>query len=113
MNREIRKYINELKCLSSLTGRTFYEARIIEEIEKILDNSVIIPKDNLQFKFTETIESLTGLCSLNCQIFSPTRSLTYDIKDEYIKENKEEFIKYAKEQLKNKLIDDWSVSKDE
>ena len=33
--------------------------------------------------------------------------------DESIKENKEEFIKYAKEQLKNKLIDAWSASKNE
>ena len=54
MNREIRKYINELKYLS-LTGRTFDEARIIEKIEKILDNSVVIPKDNLRFEFTERV----------------------------------------------------------
>ena len=109
MNRELRKYINELKYLS-LTGRAFDEARIIEKIEKILDNSVIIPKDNLRFEFTEH----TGwFDSLHCQILGPSRSFTYDMRDKFIKENKEEFIKYAKEVLKNKLIDDWSVSKDE
>ena len=112
MNREIREYISELKYLS-LTGRTFDGARVIEKIEKILDNSVIIPKDNLQFKFTEHVGPVGYFDSLRCQILGPTGVLTYDMRDEDIKENREEFIKYAKEQLKNKLIDDWSVSKDE
>ena len=109
MNREIRKYINELKYLS-LAGRTFDALQKIDDIEKILNNSVVIPKDNLQFKFTEH----TGwFDSLHGQILGPTRSFTYDMRDKFIKENKEEFIKYAKEVLKNKLIDDWSMSKDE
>lgn len=112
MNREIREYINELKY-SSIAGRTFDEARVIEKIEKILDNSVIIPKDNLQFEFTNNAGPVGYFVSLRCQILGPTGVLTYDMRDEDIKENREEFIKYAKEQLKNKLINDWSVSKDE
>lgn len=112
MNDEIRAYISQLKYWI-LKEKTSDALQKIDDIQKILHNSVVIPKDSLQFKFTETIESLTGLCSLNCQILSPTRSLTYDIKDEFIRENKKEFIKYAKEQLKNKLIDDWSVRKND
>ena len=109
MNREIRKYINELKYLS-LAGRTFDALQKIDDIEKILNNSVVIPKDNLRFEFTERAGWFD---SLHCQILGPTGSFTYDMRDKFIKENKEEFIEYAKEVLKNKLIDDWSVSKDE
>ena len=109
MNREIRKYINELKYLS-LAGRTFDTLQKIDDIEKILNNSVVIPKDNLRFEFTERAGWFD---SLHCQILGPTGSFTYDMRDKFIKENKEEFIEYAKEVLKNKLIDDWSVSKDE
>ena len=110
MNREIREYINELKYLS-ITGRTFDALQKIDDIEKILDNSVIIPKDNLQFKFTEHFGFFED--SLHGQILGPTEVFTYDMSDESIKENREEFIKYAKEQLKNKLIEDWSASKNE
>ena len=53
MNNKMIEYINQLKYLI-LKGNSSDALQKIDDIVKILDNSVIIPKDKLQFEFTKT-----------------------------------------------------------
>ena len=111
MNSKIKEYINQLKYLV-LKGNSVDALQRIDDIEKILSNSVIIPKDKLQFEFTEFEEQL-NLNHIVCQILGPKEIFTYDSRNKFIQENKEEFMKYVKEELKKKLIDCWSMSENE
>ena len=115
MNSKIKEYINQLKYLV-LKGNSVNALQRIDDIEKLLSNSVIIPKDKLQFEFTEFEEPSKRLGRLDyivCQISGPKEVFTYDSRNKFIQENKEEFMKYVKEGLKKKLIDCWSVSENE
>ena len=53
MNNKIIEYISQLKYLI-LKGNSSDALQKIDDIVNILDNSVIIPKDKLQFEFTKT-----------------------------------------------------------
>ena len=115
MNSKIKEYINQLKYLV-LKGNSVDALQRIDDVEKILSNSVIIPKDKLQFEFTEFEEPSKRLDRLDyivCQILGPKEVFTYDSRNKFIQENKEEFMKYVKEELKKKLIDCWDVSENE
>ena len=115
MNSKIKEYINQLKYLV-LKGNSVDALQRIDDVEKILSNSVIIPKDKLQFEFTEFEEPSKRLGRLDyivCQILGPKEVFTYDSRNKFIQENKEEFMKYVKEGLKMKLIDCWGVSENE
>lgn len=102
MNSKIKEYINQLKYLV-LKGNSVDGLQRIEEIEKILSNSIIIPKDELEFEFTE-FEKPDNLKHIVCKISGPKEIFTYDSRNKFIQENKEEFMKHVKEDLKNKLI---------
>ena len=115
MNSKIKEYINQLKYLA-LKGNSVEVLQRIDDIEKILSNSVIIPKDKLQFEFTEFEEPSKRLGRLDyivCQILGPKEVFTYDSRNKFIQENKEEFMKYVKEDLKKKIIDHWNMSENE
>ena len=116
MNSKIKEYINQLRYFV-LKGNSLDALRKIEEIEKLLGNSVIIPKDKLQFEFKEIQEPSIRLDHrlghIECQILGPKEVYTYDMTNKFITENKEEFMKYVKEELKKKLIDCWSMSKND
>lgn len=121
MNNKIIEYISQLKYLI-LKGNSSDALQKIDDIVKILDNSVIIPKDKLQFEFTKTEDpSYTWkypdlvcieprLKYIECQLIGPKEVFTYDINDKYVEKNEKEFIDHAKEELIKKLIDRWSMS---
>lgn len=111
MNSEIKEYINQLKYLT-LKGNSVDVLQRIEEIEKILSNSVIIPKDELEFEFTE-FEKPVNLNHIVCEISGPKEVFTYDSRNKFIQENKEEFMKHVKEDLKKKIIDRWNMSEND
>ena len=102
MNSKIKEYINQLKYLV-LKGNSVDALQRIEEIEKILSNSIIIPKDKLEFEFTE-FEKPENLKHIVCKISGPKEIFTYDSRNKFIQENKEEFMKHVKEDLKKKII---------
>ena len=115
MNNELK---NNLLILKNLVfkGNSVDALQRIDDIEKLLSNSIIIPKDKLQFEFTEFEEPSKRLGRLDyivCQILGPKEVFTYDSRNKFIQENKEEFMKYVKEELKKKLIDCWGVSENE
>ena len=97
----------------------------IDDIVKILDNSVIIPKDKLQFEFRKTedpsytwiypdlVRIEPRLNYIECQLIGPKEVFSYDINNKYVKKNEKEFIDHAKEELINKLIDRWSMNENE
>ena len=112
MNSKIKEYINQLRYLV-LKGNSVDALQRIDDIEKLLSNSVIIPKDKLQFEFTEFEEPSKRLGRLDyivCQILGPKEIFTYDSRNKFIQENKEEFMKHVKEDLKKKIIDHWNMS---
>lgn len=121
MNNKIIEYINQLKYLI-LKGNSSDALQKIDDIVKILDNSVIIPKDKLQFEFTKTedpsytwiypdlVHIEPRLKYIECQLIGPKEVFTYDINDKYVKKNEKEFIDHAKEELIKKLIDRWSMN---
>ena len=121
MNNKIIEYISQLKYLI-LKGNSSDALQKIDDIVKILDNSVIIPKDKLQFEFTKTEDpSYTWIYPdlvrieprfkyIECQLIGPKEIFTYDINDKYVKKNEKEFIDHAKEELIKKLIDRWSMN---
>ena len=124
MNNKIIEYINQLKYLI-LKGNSSDALQKIDDIVNILDNSVVIPKDKLQFEFTKTEDpSYTWIYPdlghiephlnyIECQLIGPKEVLTYDINNKYIEKNEEEFIDHAKEELIKKLIDRWSMSEND
>ena len=121
MNNKIIEYISQLKYLI-LKGNSSNALQKIDDIVKILDNSVIIPKDKLQFEFTKTEDpSYTWIYPdlvrieprfkyIECQLIGPKEVFTYDINDKYVEKNEKEFIDHAKEKLIKKLIDRWSMN---
>ena len=121
MNNKIIKYINQLKYFI-LKGDLSNALQKIDDIVKILDNSVIIPKDKLQFEFTKTedpsytwiypdlVRIEPRLKYIECQLIGPKEVFTYDINDKYVEKNEKEFIDHAKEELIKKLIDRWSMN---
>lgn len=121
MNNKIIEYISQLKYLV-LKGNSSDALQKIDDIVKILDNSVIIPKDKLQFEFTKTEDpSYTWIYPdlvrieprfkyIECQLIGPKEVFTYDINDKYVEKNEKEFIDHAKEELIKKLIDRWSMN---
>ena len=121
MNNKIIEYISQLKYLI-LKGNSSNALQKIDDIVKILDNSVIIPKDKLQFEFTKTEDpSYTWIYPdlvrieprfkyIECQLIGPKEVFTYDINDKYVEKNEKEFIDHAKEELIKKLIDRWSMN---
>ena len=121
MNNKIIEYISQLKYLI-LKGNSSDALQKIDDIVKILDNSVIIPKDKLQFEFTKTEDpSYTWIYPdlvrieprfkyIECQLIGPKEVFTYDINDKYVEKNEKEFIDHAKEELIKKLIDRWSMN---
>lgn len=124
MNNKIIEYISQLKYLI-LKGNSSDALQKIDDIVKILDNSIIIPKDKLQFEFTKTEDpSYTWIYSdlvriepyfkyIECQLIGPKEVFTYDINDKYVEKNEKEFIDHAKEELIKKLIDRWSMNENE
>lgn len=117
MNRKIRKCIDRLIWLIVNSDDKCDVLEIVNDIKKILDDSVIIPKNKLHFVFTKTDEQSpiipdkqTGY--MKCEILSPKVVYCYDI-NKYFRENEREVEKYLKEKLKNKLINDWSMIEDE
>lgn len=121
MNNKIIEYISQLKYLI-LKGNSSDALQKIDDIVKILDNSVIIPKDKLQFEFTKTedpsytwiypdlVHIEPRLKYIECQLIGPKEVFTYDINDKYVEKNEKEFIDHAKEELIKKLIDRWSMN---
>lgn len=116
MNSKIKEYINQLRYFV-LKGNSLEALQKIEDIENLLRNSIIIPKDKLQFEFTKIQEPFVRLDHrlghMRCQILGPKEVYTYDMTNKFITENEEEFMKYVKEGLKKKLIDCWSMSKND
>ena len=116
MSNKIIEYINQLKYLV-LKGNSSDALQKIDDIVKILDNSVIIPKDKLQFEFTKIQEPCVRLDHrlghMRCQILGPKEVFTYDMTNKFITENEEEFMKYVKEELIKKLIDRWSMNEND
>lgn len=124
MNNKIIEYISQLKYLI-LKGNSSDALQKIDDIVKILDNSVIIPKDKLQFEFTKTEDpSYTWIYPdlvrieprfkyIECQLIGPKEVFTYDINDKYVEKNEKEFIDHAKEKLIKKLIDRWSMNEND
>ena len=124
MNNKIIECISQLKYLI-LKGDSSDALQKIDDIVKILDNSVIIPKDKLQFEFTKTedpsytriypdlVHIEPHLNYIECQLIGPKEVFTYDINNKYVKKNEEEFINHVKEELIKKLIDRWSISENE
>ena len=111
MNSKIKEYINQLKYLT-LKGNSVAALQRIEEIEKILSNSIIIPKDELEFEFIE-FEKPANLNHIACRISGPKEVFTYDSRNKFIQENKEEFMKHVKEDLKKKIIDHWNMGEND
>ena len=124
MNNKIIEYISQLKYLI-LKGNSSDALQKIDDIVKILDNSIIISKDKLQFEFTKTEDpSYTWIYPdlvrieprfkyIECQLIGPKEVFTYDINDKYVEKNEKEFIDHAKEELIKKLIDRWSMNENE
>lgn len=116
MNSKIKEYISQLRYFV-LKGNSLDALQKIEDIENLLRNSVIIPKDKLQFEFTKIQEHFVRLDHrlghMRCQILGPKEVYTYDMTNKFITENEEEFMKYVKEDLKKKLIDCWSMSEND
>lgn len=124
MNNKIIEYISQLKYLIS-KGNSSDALQKIDDIVNILDNSVIIPKDKLQFEFTKTEDpSYTWIYPdlvrieprfnyIECKLIGPKEVFTYDINNKYVKKNEKEFIDHAKEELIKKLIDRWSMNENE
>ena len=124
MNNKIIEYISQLKYFI-LKGDSSNALQKIDDIVKILDNSVIISKDKLQFEFTKTedpsytwiypdlVRIEPRLNYIECQLIGPKEVFTYDINNKYVKKNEKEFIDHAKEELIKKLIDRWSMSENE
>lgn len=124
MNNKIIEYISQLKYLI-LKGNSSDALQKIDDIVKILDNSVIIPKDKLQFEFTKTEDpSYTWIYPdlvrieprfkyIECQLIGPKEVFSYDINDKYVEKNEKEFIDHAKEELIKKLIDRWSMNEND
>ena len=109
MNNELKNNLLILKNLVLKGTALFDILQRIEEIEKILSNSIIIPKDELEFEFTE-FEKPENLKHIVCKISSPKEVFTYDIRNKFLQENKEEFMEHVKEDLKKKVIADLSLS---
>ena len=103
MNSEIKDELLILKNLVLKRTALFDILQRIEEIEKILSNSVIIPKDELEFEFTE-FEKPDNLKHMVCKISGPKEIFTYDSRNKFLQENKEEFMMRVKEDLKKKII---------
>ena len=116
MNSKIKEYISQLRYFV-LKGNSLYALQKIEDIENLLCNSVIIPKDKLQFEFTKIQEPFVRLDHrlghMRCQILGPKEVYTYDMTNKFITENEEEFMKYVKEDLKKKLIDCWGMNEND
>ena len=109
MNNELKNNLLILKHLVLKGTALFDILQRIEEIEKILSNSIIIPKDELEFEFTE-FEKPENLKHIVCKISGPKEIFTYDLRNKFLQENKEEFMKRVKEDLKKKLIAGWTLS---
>lgn len=124
MNSKIKEYISQLRYFV-LKGNSLDALQKIEDIENLLRNSVIIPKDKLQFEFTKTEDpSYTWIYPdlvrikprinyIECQLIGPKEVFSYDINNKYIEKNEKEFIDHAKEELIKKLIDRWSMNENE
>lgn len=124
MNNKIIEHISQLKYFI-LKGDSSNALQKIDDIVKILNNSVIIPKNKLQFEFTKTedpsytwiypdlVRIEPRLNYIECQLIGPKEVFTYDINNKYIKKNEEEFIDHTKEELIKKLIDRWSMSEND
>ena len=116
MNSKIKEYISQLRYFV-LKGNSLDALQKIEDIENLLRNSIIIPKDKLQFEFTKIQEPFIRLDHrlghMRCQILGPKEVYTYDMTNKFITENEEEFMKYVKEELKKKLIDCWGMSEND
>ena len=109
MNNELKNNILMLKQLVLKGTALFDILQRIEKIEEILSNSVIIPKDELEFEFTE-FEEPANLNHIVCKISGPKEVFTYDLRNKFLQENKEEFMKLVKEDLKKKVIAGWTIS---
>ena len=109
MNNELKNNILILKNMALKGTALFDILQRIEEIEKILSNSIIIPKDELEFEFTE-FEKPDNLKHIVCKIAGPKEIFTYDSRNKFLQENKEEFMERVKEDLKKKVIADLSLS---
>ena len=118
MNRKIRKYIGRLESLIINDEHNKYIILdLINEIKINLNNSVIIPKDKLQFVFTTTNEESPinpdeEIGYLKCEIITPKAVRSYII-DNCFRLNEKYIMKFYKETLKNKLINDWSMIENE
>ena len=118
MNSKIRKCILELENLVINDEHNKYIIlERINELKNILNNSVIIPKDKLQFVFTGCSERLSfgpdkEIGHITCSILAPKIFYTY-IVDKNFGENEKYFMEHTKENLKKKLIDKWSMDKNE
>ena len=109
MNNELKNNILILKQLV-LKGTSLFDIlQRIEKIEEILSTSIIIPKDELEFEFTE-FEEPANLNHIVCRISGPREVFTYDLRNKFIQENKDEFMKHVKEDLKKKVIAGLSLS---
>lgn len=118
MNRKIRKCIGMLEnSIINDNKNKYLILDLINEIKINLNKSVIIPKKNLQFVFTTSNEKSPinpdeEIGYLKCEINSPKVVRSYII-DKCFKLNEKYIMEFYKETLKNKLIDDWSIIKDE
>ena len=118
MNRKIRKCIGRLENLVINDEKNKYIILdLINEIKINLNNSVIIPKKKLQFVFTGCNERLSfgpdkEIGHITCSLLAPKIFYTY-IVDKNWGENEKYFMEHTKEKLKKKLIDKWSMDKNE
>lgn len=116
MNRKIRKCISELRYFVTINNPTD-ALKIINDIDNILDDSVIIPKKKLQFVFTKTDEMSPIIPDkqtryMKCELLSPKVVYCFNT-NKYYRENERQVDEYLKELLKNKLIDDWTMIENE
>ena len=118
MNRKIRKCIRELENLVINDNNNKYIILDrIDQLKTILEHSVIIPKKKLQFVFTGCNERLPfgpdkEIGHITCSLLAPKIFYTY-IVDKNFGENENYFMDHTKEKLKKKLIDKWSMDKNE
>ena len=103
MNNKIIENISQLKYFI-LKGNSSDALKKIDDIVNILDNSVIIPKDKLQFEFTKTedpsytwiypdlVRIEPRLNYIECQLIGPKEVFAYDINNKYVKKMKKNLL---------------------
>lgn len=104
---DIKEKIQQLEYYLLTNSQTTVNALdLLKSIEDTLKNSVIIPIDQIELSITEE-QTACRLSIMKGNLVGPSEGICYDSTNKEISEHRDEFDKYVRNELKNRLIDSW------